>query len=77
MSRRKTMFPNQDCGWDHSLLEALLSLDGSWTLGLRWVQNPGKYEIFHQFLNMMRLQVGINKKKMSKTDRSVAMSSNG
>ena len=37
------MFRDQYSGWNHSLLEALLSLDGSWILGLHWVQNPGKY----------------------------------
>lgn len=45
------MFLIQGFGWEHSLLEALLSLDGSWILGLHWVQNPGKCKIIHHFLN--------------------------
>jgi hypothetical protein len=44
---------NQGFGWEHSLLEALLSLDGSWIPGLHWVQNPGKCKIIHNFLNIM------------------------
>jgi len=53
MSRRETMFLNQGFGWEHSLLEALLSLDGSWILGLHWIQNPGKCKIIHHFLSIM------------------------
>jgi hypothetical protein len=63
MSRRDTINLNQNFGWDNSLLKVLLSLDGSSTLGLHWIQNPGKHQILHQFLNIMLLHAGVKKKK--------------